>query len=172
MKKQYLEVGKIVNTHGLKGEMKLQLWCTGIEFLENMKALYLDSSGEQPVRLLSVRPQKRDALICIDGVNSIDSAALLKNKVLYMDRSDVQLPPDHHYIQDLIGCKVIDIDSGKVYGIVKDVVNLGASDIYVLVNEEEQELMIPAIPDIVRELDMDSAVIRIKKMKGLFEDED
>lgn len=172
MKQQYLEVGKIVNTHGIKGEMKLQLWCDDIDFLKQFKVLYLDSRGEQGRKLRSVRPQNGNALICLEGVHSIEAASLLKNQVLYINRSDAQIPEQSHYIQDLIGCKVTDIDTNAHYGKVVDVINLGASDIYVVKNNKNQEIMIPAIPEIVLKIDMEAEDIKIKKMKGLFEDAD
>ena len=72
--KQFLEVGKINNTHGVKGEMKLTLWCDDISYLKQLKVLYLDNKGEKPVRLLSVRPQKDLAIIKLDGYDSIERA--------------------------------------------------------------------------------------------------
>ncbi len=172
MQAQYLEVGKIINTHGIRGEMKLQLWCDDISFLKQLKVLYLDKEGTSQLGLLSVRPQKNDALIRLAGIETIEDAEKLKNKVLYLHRDQVTLPEGKHFIQDLIGCKVVDIDNRNVYGTVKDVINLGASDIYVLRTEQGGEAMLPAVPDIVKQIDVAEGVISIQKMKGLFEDAD
>lgn len=172
MKKQFLEVGKIVNTHGIKGEMKFQLWCDGIDFLKGLQVLYLDNEGKTPVTLLSARPQKENALICIEGVHTIEEAEYYKNKILYMNREDAEIPEGSHYIQDLIGCKVIDIDSRFCYGTVRDIYNLGASDIYEVETAEGKQVLIPVIPDIVKNINITAGEIEIKKMKGLFEDED
>lgn len=172
MKKQYLEVGKIVNTHGVKGEMKLALWCSGIDFLKQFKVLYLDMEGQQPVSLVSVRGQGAVALIQLSNVKSFDEAVLLKNTVLFMDRADAVMQENEHFVQDLIGCKVIELATEKTYGTVIDVTNTGASDLYVVQMEDKREFLIPVIPDIVKEVDVKSAVIRIKAMKGLFLDED
>lgn len=172
MRKQYLEIGKIVATHGIKGEMKLRLWCDGPDFVKQFSFLYLDEMGKEALKIRSVRPQKKDALILVEGVESIDKAEFLKNKVLYMNRDDASVPEGYHFIQDIIGCKVFDIDNGKLYGIVKDVSNLGASDLYEVENEKKETVLIPAIQEIVKEIDTVSERILICPMKGLFNNED
>lgn len=172
MQKQYLEVGKIVNTHGLAGEMKMQLWCDGIDFIKGVQVLYLDTNGEGKVELVSARPQKGDALIKISGVDTVEKADTMRNLVLYVNRDDVELKDGHHFVQDLIGCKVIDIDSSEEYGIIEDVTNTGASDIYNVKKSDGQLLLIPVIDEIVKEIDDINGFIRIKVMKGLFLDED
>lgn len=172
MKKQFLEVGKIINTHGIKGELKMQLWCDGIDVLKAMKAVYLDAEGNKAIILQSVRQQKDCALIVLEGVESLEQAVLLKNQVLYMNRSDMPLKQGQWFIQDLIGCKVIDLDTKELYGAVTDITNLGASDLYTLLTPANEEVLIPAIPDVVRHVDIEAGVIEIKKMKGLFSDAD
>lgn len=169
---QYLEAGKIVNTHGVRGEMKFEPWCDEVEFLKQFKVLYLDRQGQEPVQLLSVRPQKQHALIRLADVDTFEAAALLKGRILYLCRSDVTLPEGRYFIQDLIGCKVIDVDTGACYGTVQEVTNLGASDLYVLRRQDGREVMIPAVPEFVKEKDVPGRVIRVKNMKGLFEDAD
>lgn len=172
MRKKFLEVGKVINTHGIKGELKFQLWCDGVEFLQGIQVLYLDSKGEAPIELLSVRPQKSNALIRLAGIGTIEQAERLKNKILYINRDDARLSENSYFIQDIIGCKVFDIDNGFWYGTVKNVVNLGASDIYEVKLAGGGEAMIPVIPDIVKTVNIADGKIEIKKMKGLFEDED
>lgn len=172
MQKKYLEVGKIVNTHGLMGEMKMQLWCDGIDFIKGVKVLYLDTDGESSVELVSVRPQKGGALIKISGVNAIEKADTMKNLVLYVNRDDVEIEEGRHFIQDLIGCNVVDVNSGAEYGILEDVTNTGANDIYNVKKNDGQLLLIPVIDEIVREIDEKNGIIKIKVMKGLFLNED
>ena len=86
--KKYLEVGKIVNTHGIRGELKLQLWCDDAEYLKRFKTLYFDENGNKSIRLLSVRPHKNAAIIKLEGVDNMDSAEQLKNSILFADRDD------------------------------------------------------------------------------------
>lgn len=167
--KQFLEVGKINNTHGVKGEMKLTLWCDDINYLKQLKVLYLDGKGEKPVKLLSARPQKDLAIIKLDGYDSIEKAEEIKGKVLYCNRDDAVIDENANYIADLIGCYIVDIDTEEEYGQVKDVLNYGSCDIYD-VESYGKHTLIPAIPDVVKEINTEYKVIRIKNMKGLFDE--
>lgn len=168
--KQYLEVGKIINTHGIKGELKLELWCDSAEFLKQFDTLYFNESGKDSVELLSARPQKHFAIIRLGGINSIEEAEKLKNRILYCNRDDAKIDEGANYIQDLIGCYVVDYDNEDVeYGRVCDVVNYGASDI-LDVESWGRHTLVPLIPDIVMEIDIEYQVIRIRAMKGLFDE--
>lgn len=168
--KQYLEVGKINNTHGIRGEMKMTLWCDDVDYLKQFKALYLDDKGEKAVEVLSVRPQKNLVILKLKGYDSIEKAEEIKGKVLYGNRDDATIDEDANYIADLIGCYVVDIDTEEEYGQVKVVVNYGSCDIYDIESWGKHTL-IPATPDIVKEINTEYKVIRIKKMKGLFDED-
>lgn len=168
--KQYLEIGKLNNTHGVKGELKMQLWCDDINYLKQLDTLYLDENGLKSVKLLSVRPQKDIAIIRLDGIDTIEKAEMLKGKVLYCNRDDAQIDEDANYIADIIGCYVVDVDTEEEYGKVVDVVNYGSCDIYDIESWGKHTL-IPAIPDIIKEINTEYQVIRIKKMKGLFNED-
>lgn len=168
--KKYLEVGKINNTHGVKGELKLTLWCDDIEYLKQFKTLYFDDKGEKAVELLSARPQKNLAIIRLDGIDTMEKAENLKGKLLYCNRDDAKIEEGSNYIADLIGCYVVDIDTEEEYGQVKDVLNYGSCDIYDIESWGKHTL-IPATDDIVKEINVEYKVIRIKKMKGLFDED-
>lgn len=168
--KKYLEVGKINNTHGVRGELKLTLWCDDIEYLKQFKTLYFDDKGEKAVKLLSARPQKNLAIIRLDGIDTMEKAEKLKGKLLYCDRDDAKIEEGSNYIADLIGCYVVDIDTEEEYGQVKDVLNYGSCDIYDIESWGKHTL-IPATDDIVKEINVEYKVIRIKKMKGLFDED-
>ena len=168
--KKYLEVGKINNTHGVRGELKLSLWCDDIEYLKQFKTLYFDDKGEKAVELLSARPQKNLAIIRLDGIDTMEKAEKLKGKLLYCNRDDAKIEEGSNYIADLIGCYVVDIDTEEEYGQVKDVLNYGSCDIYDIESWGKHTL-IPATDDIVKEINVEYKVIRIKKMKGLFDED-
>lgn len=168
--KQYLEIGKLNNTHGVKGELKMQLWCDDINYLKQLDTLYLDENGLKSVKLLSVRPQKDIAIIKLDGIDTIEKAEMLKGRVLYCNRDDAQIDENANYIADIIGCYVVDVDTEEEYGKVVDVVNYGSCDIYD-VESWGKHTLIPAIPDVVKEINTEYQVIRIKKMKGLFDED-
>lgn len=168
--KKYLEVGKINNTHGVRGELKLSLWCDDIDYLKQFKTLYFDDKGEKGVKLISARPQKNLAIIRLDGIDTMEKAEKLKGKLLYCDRDDAEIEEGSNYIADLIGCYVVDIDTEEEYGQVKDVLNYGSCDIYDIESWGKHTL-IPATDDIVKEINVEYKVIRIKKMKGLFDED-
>lgn len=167
--KKYLEVGKIVNTHGIRGELKLQLWCDDAEYLKRFKTLYFDENGNKSIRLLSVRPHKNAAIIKLEGVDNMDSAEQLKNSILFADRDNAPQEEGAHYIQDIIGCEAVDAETGESYGRVNDVLNYGASDILEIKSGKKTNL-VPLVDDIVCEIDEIGGVIKIKPIKGLFDE--
>jgi len=168
--KQFLEVGKINNTHGIRGEVKMLLWCDDINYLKQFKVLYLDDKGEKPLRLLSARAQKNLAILKFEGIDTIEKAEELKGNILYGNRDDARIDDGAYYIADMIGCSVVDMDTNEKYGRVCDVVNYGSCDIYDTVSGGKH-ILIPVISDIVKEIDTDSKIIRIKPMKGLFDED-
>ncbi|MDE5974285.1 MAG: ribosome maturation factor RimM [Eubacterium sp.] len=168
--KQFLEVGLVNNTHGIRGELKFTLWCDDIDYLKQLDVLYLDDKGEKPVKIISVRPQKNIAILKLENINSIEQAEELKGRVLYCNRDDAVIDENANYIADIIGCYVVDIDTEEEYGQVKDVLNYGSCDIYD-VESWGKHTLIPATPDIVKEINTEYQVIRIKKMKGLFDED-
>lgn len=168
--KQFLEIGKVNNTHGIKGELKFTLWCDDINYLKQLNVLYLDDKGEKPVKIISVRPQKNIAILKLENINTIEQAEALKGRVLYCNRDDAVIDENANYIADIIGCYVVDVDTEEEYGQVKDVLNYGSCDIYDIESWGKHTL-IPATPDIVKEINTEYQVIRIKKMKGLFDED-
>lgn len=168
--KQYLELGKLINTHGIKGEMKLDYWCDDISYLKQLKLVYLDDSGNNQLTLLSVRPQKNNAIVKFAEITSIEQAEDYKNKIIYCNRDDAEIDEEANYIADLIGCSVVDVDTNENYGTVFDVVNYGASDILDVVFEKKHRF-VPVIEDVVKSVDINDAVIKIKYMKGLFDED-
>ena len=153
MPKQFLEVGKIVGTHGVQGEMRVECWANSPEFLRKFKKLYLDE-GKGSLEV-SCRPHKNIALVKAKGVNSIEEADRLRGKVLYIDRSDVKLSEGEHFVQDIIGLEVTDADTGAVYGTVKDVLKTGSNDVYEMASPGGKLFYIPVIPDIMAGFDFE-----------------
>ncbi|MCR5207698.1 MAG: ribosome maturation factor RimM [Eubacterium sp.] len=167
--KQYLEIGKINNTHALRGELKLEMWCDGIDYLKQLERVYLDSKGEQELTLVSVRPQKNIAIIKLAEITTVEEAEKLKGRVLYCNRDDAQIDDGAYYIADLIGCYVVDADTDEEYGRITDVMNYGSCDIYDVENDGKH-VLIPAIPDVIAEINTEYQVVKIKPMKGLFDE--
>ena len=169
MKKQFLEAGKIVGTHGVRGEMRADPWCDSPEFLARFKTLYL-SEGKEPVSV-KCRPHKNIVLIKAEGVDSIEAAELLRGKILYINRDDVRLPKGKNFIQDLIGCRVLDADDNSVeYGVIKDVFKTGANDVYTVKNSEGKEFLVPVIDSVITEKNVDEGYVLLRPIEGLFDE--
>ena len=171
MKKQYLEIGKIVNTHGLGGMVKVMPWCDSPEFLCAFKKLYLDENGETFVEVKS-RPHKHIVLAKIKGVDTIEQAERLRGKIVYINRADIQLDEGVNFVQDLLGLEVTDAESGRVYGKITDVLRTGANDVYEITDDSGKKYLAPVIDEVIRETNVDGGYIKITPMKGLFDDED
>ena len=127
--KKMLESGKIVNIHGLNGEVKAAPWCDSPDFLCGFDILYLGREKNR-VEVESARVHKNMVLIKLKGVDTPEAANALRNNIIYIDRGDVSLEEGAYFIQDLIGLTVKDADSGVIYGEVKDVLQTGANDVY------------------------------------------
>ena len=165
---ELLEAGKIVAIHALKGEVRVQPWCDGPEFLTHFKTLYL--AGE-PVKVRSARPSKNIVILKLDGIDTPEAAQKLLNRVLFLNRADVTLPKGTYFIADLIGLKVVDADDPEVvYGELTDVSQTGANDIYHVRFPDGKERYVPAIPQVVVETDLKNGVLRIRPLDGLFDD--
>lgn len=169
--KQFLETGKIVGTHGLKGEMRVQPWSDTPGFLTSFNRLYLDPDGMESLKVSSCREHGNIVLLKAEGINDISSAEKYRNKVIYIDRRDVKLEKGSYFVQDLIGCDVFDADSGEKYGCVTDVSKTGANDVW-HIDIRGREYLIPVIPDVVISTDVENGKITIRPLKGLFDDED
>ena len=169
-KKQFLEIGQIVNTHGLKGDVRVDPWCDGPEFICNFKKLYKKDGSA--VEIERARVQKNVAVVKIKGVDSVEQADLLRRTVLYVNRDDVQLDEGVFFIQDILGCEVRDADSDALYGKVTDIIKTGANDVYQVTDDEGKNYLVPVIDDVVIATDIDSGVVTIRPLKGIFDDED
>ena len=171
MKNRYLEVGKIVGTHGVKGMTRVQVWADSPDFLKQFKYLYTSESGENKLTVLKVQPHGNISLVAFKGVDTIEHAESFRNTVLYIDRKDVKLPEGRYFITDLIGITVFDADSGIVLGEISDVSQTGANDVW-HIKKDGKEYLIPAISDVLVNVDIEAEKAVIRPLKGIFDDED
>ena len=169
-KKLYLEAGQIVGTHGVRGELRVQPWCDSPEQFADWKTLYFDE-GKTPLKVKG-RAHKNLALVTIEGVATVQDAAALRGRMLYVRRDDLKLPPDRHLICDLIGLRIVDADTGEEYGKLTEVSSTGANDVYHMRHLDGREILIPAIPPVIIEIDVDGGVLRLRPLKGLLDDAD
>lgn len=167
MKKQYLEAGKIVTTHGIKGEVKIMPYTDYPELLCEFERLFLGKNHEEIIVERS-RVSKNMIIAKLEGYDTPEASEKLRNKILYMHRDDLELDEDTYFIQDLIGLEVSDADSGFVYGKIIDVMQTGANDVYVI-QGKDREYLVPAIPEVVISTDIDENTMTIRPLEGLFE---
>ena len=168
MEQQFLECGKIVNTHGVKGAVKIESWCDSPDVLADLERVFFHEEGryrEASVKKASVF--KQFVLMEIEGIDSLDDAMLYKNRTLYAARDDFQLEEGDYFIADLIGLSVIDERDDTVYGVLKSVVNHGASDIYVI-DTPAGERMMPAVEEFVKRIDFEHGIY-ISPIEGMFD---
>lgn len=171
MKNKFLEAGKIVGTHGVRGMVRIQSWCDSPEFFCTLSKVYLDKEGKDKLLLTRSSPHGNVVIAAIKGVDTIEEAEKYRNKVIYMDRRDAKLDDGQYFICDLIGCQVFDADSGKMLGVISDVSETGANDVWHIM-QDGKEYLIPCIDDVVISVDIDGEKVVIRPLKGIFPDED
>ena len=163
MKQRFLEAGQIVNTHGIRGEVKIVPWCDSPEFLCGFDTLYID---EAPIRLRAARPHKGNVLAALEGVDTVEGAMALKGKTVHIDRADVTLPQGRHFLADLIGLRVVDADSGAELGVLTEVLTPPAHQVY-LVKGPQGERLIPAVEEFIVETNVDGGYLRVRLIEGM-----
>ena len=170
MSDKYIEVGQIVAEQGIKGEIRIHPWCDSPEFLLEFDELYYED--ESIIKIEKSRVQKNVVIAKVKGIDTIEQAQKLRNKVLYINRDDIELDDNTYFVQDLIGLEVVDNDDKTIiYGEIVEVSSTGANDVYHIKNGDKM-YYIPAIPLVVIKTDLDNRVMEIKPLKGLFDDED
>ena len=162
MKNRFLEAGRIVNTHGIQGEVKIVPWCDSPEFLLQFDTLYLD---EEPIRVLEARAHKGNVLARLEGVDDVNAAMVLKGRTVSIDRTGVVLPEGRHFLADLMGLDVLDADSGEKLGIIADVLTPPAHEVYVV--KGEHEYLIPAVDEFLAETNVEGGYIKVRLIEGM-----
>ena len=169
-KKQFLECGIIINTHGVRGDVKLESLCDSPEVLASLERVFvLEGGNYREIEVKHASVFKQFVLANLEGVDDMDKAIAMKGTTLYANRDDFELGEGDYFIADLLGLPVIDNIDGKVYGKIKDVVNRGASDIYV-VTTPTGERMMPVVDEFVKRVDLESGVY-VETIPGLLSDD-
>lgn len=170
MKKDYIESGKFVGTHGVRGGLRVQPWCDSPEFLCQFKKLFLKQNSEYtPIKVKMSKPHGNVVIMELDGINSMDDAENLRGKTIYIERKSLKLEEDQYLISDLLGCSVFDADTNKLLGEISDVSKTGANDVW-HIKSGNDEYLIPVIDEVVINVEIDANKIVIRPLKGIFED--
>lgn len=163
-----LEVGQIVNTFGIKGEVKVIPFTDNINRFDDLKKVYVKTKKEDKLyKVENVRYHKNMVLLKLEGIDNPEQAELLKNAFLEIDREDaVPLKEGQFFIADLIGLEVY-TDEGKLLGKVDDIYNTGANDIYVVKDELGKQILLPGIKEVIKQVDLESEKIIVHLIPGL-----
>lgn len=162
-----LEIGKLVNTHGIRGEVKIQPWCDDPYVFDELEYLIIDGKEYEIERN---RYHKTCQIVKLAGVDDMNAAELLKNKIVYINREDMPLPEGRYFVADILGLKVRE-ENGRVLGDVGDVIKTGSNDVYVLKNTfNKKQILIPVLDNVVLETNIEGGYIVVRLMKGLIDE--
>ena len=161
---EYLEIGQIVNTSGLKGFLKVIPLTDDITRFE----VYIQEKKDLvEFKIQEVKYSKNMVLLKLEGIDDIGEAEKFKNFYIKINRKDaVELEEDSYFIVDIIGCKVF-TDENEFLGKVIDVFQTGSNDVYTVKNNEDKEILLPAIEDVIKDIDIANKKIVVKLMDGL-----
>ena len=162
MKERYLEAGRIVNTHGVRGEVKIQPWADSADFLKGFSVFYIDG---KPFSVRSSYVHKGCLIASLDGVGDMDAAEALKGSVIRIDRNDAHLEPGAYFLNDLIGLRAVEEGSGRELGTVGEILDLPGGA--VLVIRGKKEILVPCVPAFVAETAPDEGFVKIRLIEGM-----
>ena len=166
---KYLTVGRIINTHGVRGELKVMPLTSDISRFDYLKLVWLEENGKLTEHFVeNARYHKNFVLLTLRGIDTMDKAQALKDCYLKVDRKHTRpLEENEYFIADLIGCRVF--EKGVLLGTVTDVLQTGSNDVYVTEGDIYGEILIPAIEQVIRKVDVESGEILVELPEGLVE---
>lgn len=169
MRNKTLQVGEIVNTHGLRGEVKIVPWTDYPEVFEDFSYVYTEN-GNKKLTVKNIKYQKGNLIVKFNEINSVEEAEIMKKSVLYVEREQLGEPEEGYYICDLLGICVID-DEGRMLGKIKDVISTGkCNDVYVVEAEDGgRDILLPVIDEVVLDVDIDKEVCKVHIIEGLLD---
>jgi len=160
-KTRFIEAGKITNTHGIAGELRIEVWLDSPRFFKTFKRIVV---RDTEYKVASAREHKGCIIAKLEGLDNVNDAMPLKGHTVYILREDAKLPKGKCFIQDIIGARVVD-ESGAEIGILKEVMETPASLIYVVQGDEEH--LIPAVPEFIMSTDADAGIITVHMIEGM-----
>ena len=161
-KKAFIEAGRIINTHGVQGEVKIEVWLDSPQFFKSFRRVTIE--GGRELRVLSARVHKDFVIARLEGVEDVNAAMALKNKTLSVRREDARLPAGAFFLQDILGAQVVDED-GNAVGELVDVLETPASRVYVVRGEKEH--LIPAVPEFIKKTDPEAGIVTVHLIEGM-----
>ena len=147
----------------------MEPWCDSADCLAKIHTLEWNR-GSEKLQVVSSRVHKSLLLLKLEGIDTVEEADALRGRILYLDRADVKLPKGRYFVQDMIGLTVMDADTGKRYGSLTEVMPTGANDVYQVTGEDKVNYLVPAIPDVIVDVDIDGGTLKIRPIRGIFDD--
>jgi len=165
---ELLQVGVITSTHGVRGEVKVFPTTDDAARFKQLKHVLLDTGREmKPLEIQGVKFFKQFVILKFKGIDNINDIERYKRCPLLVERKDaVELKEDEYFIADMIGIQV-ETEDGEVFGTLKDVMETGANDVYVIDTEEHGEVLVPAIKECILDVDVENRKMTIHLMDGL-----
>lgn len=151
---KYLECAAVCSTHGIRGNVRLENRCDSPKILASLKRVFVLENGEyKEYKVLHASVQKNMVLMGLEGIDTVEAAAAMRGTVLYAAREDFALGGDQVFIADMLGLPVLDDDDGTLYGTLKEVIQPGAQQIYVVAGRDG-DFMIPAVPEFIKKVSL------------------
>ena len=170
LQEDLLQVGAVTSTHGLRGEVKVFPTTDDATRFKKLKEVIMDTGRERlDMEIEGVKFFKQYVILKFKGYDSINDVEKYKNAKLYVTRDKaVRLKKDEYFVADLIGMQVV-TEEGETFGTLKDVMATGANDVYVVKRDDgnEAEVLLPAIRECIKKIDMETGVITVHIMDGL-----
>lgn len=164
-KMEKIKIGRIVNAVALRGEVKVYNYSGTRERYEKLERIIADN---KEYRIEKVRYQEHMVILKLAGIDDRNAAEAMKNKDIFITEDDLEeLPEDTFYIRDLIGMTVVDAETGRLIGILKDVLQPSSQDVYVVKREEGSDIMIPAVGQFIREVSLTDRIVKVSLIEGM-----
>lgn len=165
--KEYFEIGIVTGVHGVRGDMKVFPYSNDLENLCKQKFFMIDSKH---MEVSLARVQGKFLIVHLKGIETCEAAMELKSSILCMNRENsAPLPKGHYYMIDLIGCNVYENDN--LLGVLDDIIETGANDVYSVISKDNIELLIPALKNVILSIDIEKSRIDVLLPEGLVDDE-
>lgn len=159
-------IGKIVNVHGIKGEVKIYTYTDDIKNLSKLKKMYFDKNMQDEHKVLSSKIQNNMLIVKFEGIDDVDVANKLRDTYVYTKKEEIK-QKDTYYIEDLISCEVIKLEDESLIGKVAYVFSTGANDVLEIDLVDGKKVYFPMIKDVIKNVDIENKKIFVSVMEGL-----
>ncbi len=165
---EYFEIGQIVNTSGLKGVLKIKPFTDDIKKFSNLKTIYIKTkNGLTEFKIEQVRYVKNMVMLKLAGIDTVEEAEKYRNLYIKILRDqEEELEEGSYYVVDILGCKV-NTDANQELGKIVDVFQTGSNDVYVVKDEQGKQILLPAIKQVIKNVDIKNKIITVHLLEGL-----